>query len=392
MPKKIKWLFFSTMLFMVGSSLLWPLNAIFMTTVLEKSMLTTGYVLMAYQGCNLLGNLLGGRFFDRFGGMRTSVFGVGIGIMALAALLVENGWPFYPIFLCIIGFGSGLLFPVVSALGVILWPEGGRKLFNGIYVANNLGIAFGSGLSGVLADFSFRWVYAGNILFFLLFFLIYLVQFKSYRNMSSKKMSETVLVSRPSSRELTFFWLLNLGFTICWLAFTQWQATLPPYATEIGISLTEFSLLWSVNGILIVIGQPVLSYVIKHWFQTYRRQMLMGILFFLLGYLCMPSAESFADFLFAMILFTFAEMFAWPVVPAVANDIAPKGQIGKYQGIASGVSACGRMLGPVIGSGIVAASHIHMMYQIMTICIVFAFFIVWLAFWIRNRKNEIKPF
>ena len=29
--------------------------------------------------------------------------------------------------------------------------------------------------------------------------------------------------------------------------------------------------------------------------------MLMGILFFLLGYLCMPSAESFADFLFAMI-------------------------------------------------------------------------------------------
>ena len=69
MPKKIKWLFFSTMLFMVGSSLLWPLNAIFMTTVLEKSMLTTGYVLMAYQGCNLLGNLLGGRFFFRFGCM-----------------------------------------------------------------------------------------------------------------------------------------------------------------------------------------------------------------------------------------------------------------------------------------------------------------------------------
>lgn len=387
MPRQIKWLFFGTMLFMIGSSLLWPLNAIFMTEYLEKSVLVTGYVLMIYQGCNLLGNLLGGGLFDRFGGMRTTILGVGLSVVALVALLIENGWPMYPIFLCMIGFGTGVLFPVVSALGAIIWPEGGRKLFNGIYVANNLGIAVGSALGGFLADFSFQWVYAGNVIFLLLFFLIFLYKFRTYTYTAMKSSTNKQKQSeKPLVRNLYFFWLLNLGFAICWLAFTQWQATIPPYATSIGITITQFSLLWSMNGIIIVIGQPVLSTVIKRWFQSYRAQMLIGVVFFLLGFLCMPSAETFPAFVFAMILFTFAEMFAWPVVPAVANDIAPKAEVGKYQGIASGVSAFGRMLGPVIGGSIVAASNIHTMYWLMISFIVVAFFIVLFAFHIRKRS------
>lgn len=391
MPRQIKWLFVGTMLFLIGSSLLWPLNSIYITEYLNKNLVVTGYVLMLYQGCNLLGNLLGGRFFDWFGGTKTTVTGIGMSVAALLGMLINNGWPSFPIFLCILGFGTGLIFPAVSALGAILWPEGGRKLFNGIYVANNLGIAFGSAIGGMLAEISFKWVYIGNVLFLLFFFLIYIWRFRNCKNVEVEKGVGESGSTRPTTRNLWFFWLLNISFVICWLAFTQWQVTVPPYAVSVGISMAQFSLLWSINGIIIVVGQPVLSMIIHRWAQTYRTQMILGIIFFLLGFINMLWADTFVEFMTAMILLTFAEMFAWPVVPSVANDIAPKGQVGKYQGIASGVSAFGRMVGPVIGTFIVARSTMHTMYGLMIFGIVLALIIAWWAFRFYRKDQSETP-
>ena len=389
MPRQIKWLFVATMFFLVGSSLLWPLNSIYMTEYLKKSLVVTGYILMLYQGCNLLGNLLGGRFFDRFGGMKTMIVGIGMGVVALIGMFINNAWPFFPVFLCMLGFGAGLIFPMISALGAILWPEGGRKVFNGIYVANNVGIAVGSAVGGMLAEISFQWVYVGNLLFFVIFFLLYIWKFRHCKSIAWEK-GEKSATAGPSMRNLWFFWLLNLSFVICWLAFTQWQVTIPPYAVSVGVGLVQFSLLWSINGIIIVVGQPILSRIIHRWAQSYRAQMTLGVIFFLLGFINMLWADTFPEFTIAMILLTFAEMFAWPVVPSVANDIAPSGEVGKYQGIASGVSAFGRMIGPVIGPFIVMRSSIHMMYIIMIAGIALALILVWIAFSIYNNQKSKK--
>ncbi|MCY8136390.1 MFS transporter, partial [Bacillus spizizenii] len=57
--------------------------------------------------------------------------------------------------------------------------------------------------------------------------------------------------------------ILSSGYVLGWLAYSQWSTTIASYTQSIGISLSLYSVLWTVNGILIVLGQPLVSFVVK---------------------------------------------------------------------------------------------------------------------------------
>lgn len=64
------------------------------------------------------------------------------------------------------------------ALAGAAWPEGGRKAFNSIYLAQNLGVAVGPALAGIVADYKFDYVFMVNLGMYILFFFIALLTFK----------------------------------------------------------------------------------------------------------------------------------------------------------------------------------------------------------------------
>ncbi len=87
--------------------------------------------------------------------------------------------------------------------------------------------------------------------------------------------------------------------------------------------------------------------------------MLVGVIVFALSYAVLTQAEMFTMFLVAMIILTVGEMFVWPAVPSIANELAPEGKSGFYQGIVNSVSTGGRMVGPFIGGLIVDMYSMH---------------------------------
>lgn len=163
--------------------------------------------------------------------------------------------------LTIVGFGSGVVFPASYAMAGSVWPEGGRRAFNAIYVAQNAGVAVGSALGGVVASFSFSYVFLANAALYVVFFFI--VYF-GFRNIQTKDVPQTSVLDYDavsSKAKFTALVILSSGYVLGWLAYSQWSTTIASYTQSIGMSLSLYSVLWTINGILIVVGQPLVSFL-----------------------------------------------------------------------------------------------------------------------------------
>ncbi|AKL85678.1 YttB [Bacillus atrophaeus UCMB-5137] len=361
MPRALKILVIGMFMNVTGASFLWPLNTIYIHNHLGKSLTVAGLVLMLNSGASVVGNLCGGVLFDKIGGYKTIMLGIVITLVSLLGLIFFHQWPYYIWLLTIVGFGSGVVFPASYAMAGSIWPEGGRKAFNAIYVAQNAGVAVGSALGGAVAAFSFTYVFMANAMLYAVFFFI--VYF-GFRNIQSKQAAQTsILDFEPVSSRVSFtaLMILSSGYVLGWVAYSQWSTTIASHTQSIGMSLSLYSVLWTVNGILIVLGQPLVGFLVKKWAESLKAQMVIGFVIFIMSYGILLAAKQFHMFLAAMIILTIGEMLVWPAVPTIANKLAPKGKEGFYQGFVNSAATGGRMIGPLFGGVLVDKYGIHVL-------------------------------
>ncbi|MBN6889354.1 MFS family permease [Cytobacillus horneckiae] len=388
MPRALWLLVIGMAVNVTGSSFLWPLNTIFIHDQLGKSLSVAGVVLMLNAGATVIGNLIGGSLFDTIGGYRSVLIGIGISLLSLFGMVFWHGWPEYIVFLTILGFGSGIVFPSMYAMAGSVWKEGGRKSFNAMYVATNLGVAIGAALAGLIASYSFDYIFIANALMYVVFLFIAVF---GYRNLDIKGAQQTsVIQERTSVRgnpKLYALFILLIGYILCWVGYVQWQSTISSYTQEIGISLKQYSMLWTINGALIVLGQPLVNLLVKR-VKSLKTQIIIGILIFAVSFGIVGSAQAFSGFLAAMIILTIGEMLVWPAVPTIANDLAPKGREGFYQGIVNSTATGGRMIGPLLGGVLVDLYGMQMLFGILMLLLLVSIYTTLIY---DKKLNKKKP-
>ncbi len=96
-------------------------------------------------------------------------------------------------------------------------------------------------------------------------------------------------------------------------------------------------------------------------------QIYVGTTIFLVSYVVAMFAEAFTFFAVAMVILTLGEMLVWPAIPTLANDLAPKGREGFYQGFVNSVGSAGRMVGPFLGGLIVDMYNIEAMFFVLLV-------------------------
>lgn len=374
MPKAVWLLVIGMVINVTGASFLWPLNTIYIHEHLGKSLSVAGVVLMLNAGASVVGNLLGGTLFDRFGGYRSILLGTFINVIAMVGMTLWHGWPHYVIFLTMVGLGAGIIFPAMYALAGAVWPEGGRRAFNAVYVAQNAGVAIGSALGGFVASYSFNYIFIANLAMFAAFLL--LASF-GYRRMTSVKGAQTNVLAEHSSvksrSKLTALLILCVAYMLCWIGYVQWQSTIASYTQEVNISLKQYSLLWTVNGALIVLGQPLVNYLLRPLQHNMKKQIVVGIVIFMASFGVTAFAEDFKGFMAAMLILTIGEMLVWPAVPTIADQLSPKGREGFYQGIVNSMATAGRMFGPVLGGVLVDVYGMTALFMILIALLIIAF-------------------
>jgi MFS family permease len=366
MPRALWLLIIGMAVNVTGSSFLWPLNTIYIHDHLGKSLSVAGIVLMLNSAASVIGNLFGGSLFDKIGGYKSIILGISITILALLGLTLWPGWPQYIFFLTLVGFGSGIVFPAMYAMAGSVWKEGGRKAFNAIYVAQNLGVAVGAALGGLVASYSFQLIFMANAAMYLIFMMIAIF---GYRSIDTRAAKQTNVLQEngavKSQTKLYALLVLAVGYLLCWVGYVQWQTTIAAYTQELNISLNQYSILWTINGALIVLGQPVVNRLIKPFQNKLKLQIIIGMVIFMVSYAVAAGANAFSGFVAGMVILTIGEMLIWPAVPTIANDLAPKGREGFYQGIVNSTATGGRMIGPLMGGILVDLYGMPMLFAIL---------------------------
>lgn len=385
-PKSVWMLVIGMALNITGSSFLWPLNTIYMKEELDKSLTIAGIVLMINSFGMVVGNLLGGSLFDKLGGYRTILTGTAVCLVSTTMLNFFHGWPWYAVWLVMLGFGGGMIVPAIYAMAGAVWPNGGRQTFNAIYLAQNIGVALGAALGGFVAELSFNYIFIANLLMYVLFAIVAVTQFNLEYSVKMHKPDNLELENKDQKRRFKALILLCIMFSICWIAYIQWESTIASFTQDIDISMSQYSILWTVNGIMILVAQPLISPVIRILKGNIKKQMIIGIIIFMVSFLVTSFAEQFSVFLIGMIILTFGEMFVWPAVPTIANFLAPDGKQGQYQGFVNSASTVGKAFGPLIGGILVDAFNMSTMFIGMIVLLSIA--LCFLAVFDKNMPKD----
>lgn len=385
MPKKVWFILIAMVINVVGSSFFWPFNTIYIHEYLGKSITVAGLVLMFNAIAALIGNLLGGKIFDKIGGYRSIMIGATISLVSSICLFFRHDFLFYSIFLVMLGMGSGIIFPSMYALIGNVWKEGRRKAFNALYVAVNVGVATAPALGGFVAAKSIEYLFIANTFFNVILFIMVLITFRNIEDGIEKVEVTKEKTKVTMTPQFVALLVVCLAFALCWFTYIQWQAPIATHVQEM-VGIQGYSILWTINGALIVLGQPIISKVVKFFTKTYKQQMVFGIVIFIFSFIIANVADNFTMFIIAMVTLTFGEMFVWPAVPTIANQLAPPDKVGFYQGIVNGFSTGGKMFGPLIGGMIVDAFNLHVLFFVL-----YGVLIVAIGFTlIYDRKIDIE--
>lgn len=333
----------------VGNSLMWPLNSLFMHSVLGRTLTEAGILLALQSGVSLLCQFLSGFLADRFGPKRIMIIGLVIAILAVGAIGLFPVWGVYAPAFILFGLAQAFIFVPLNALIHAVWPEGGRRGFNLLYVSNNAGVAVGTAIGGMIAQVSFRLTFSLNAAAFLIYLMLVII------GVSERKAPIHLIPPKQQTERLTkdrgFKVLLALGGGIffAWGAYIQLVTILPVVMNQLGFPLFSYSVLWTLNGVFIVTLQPLINWVIKTWAQSFKRQFYLASVLLTIGYIILLGKLPYVSYIIAMLILTLGEMLILPAVPAASAQLAPPGKTGAYQGIIGGASSGGRMIGPLLG-------------------------------------------
>jgi len=345
---RLRWLLLGALCSSIGMSFIWPLTTIYLHNRLGASLTVVGVILLLYSSANVVGSVLGGRLFDRFNPYYLTIGGVALSLITLGGLMLNHGWPAFPIALIFLGLASGWTLTMVNSLGTTIHSRDGRYIFNMLYFAQNLGVVLGTALVGFVYSTSVTLLFAIAFSLFVCFMAVVVTCYRAPAVMHRHVVAQTrekVAIARPNRRIMAAFFL---SLVIIWMMYEQWVSNLSVYMTGMGIPMRDYSLLWTLNAGLIVVFQAIINWL-SNFFSNLYLQVYAGIFFVALSFFTLIFAKDYAHFVVAMVILTLGEATAFPAIPAIVNSLTPHAVKGKYQGMANAWASVGKAFGPLFG-------------------------------------------
>lgn len=342
-----------------GSALMWPLITIYVHNVLHQSYAAAGWVLFLQSGAGIIGQIAGGSLYHRLGPLRLITGSLALQGIAQIALIFTHTWLLYAMMMTINGFLFAVTMPAVNAFVGFRWAAQRRALFNTIYVCNNIGVAVGTSMAGLLATISFNFTFLLNgvsTLAFGGFFLWYVKRADAVKRATAVDADsgdteiDGGILPQPRAllRAYHIYLLLAIGSLSIWFATASWNSGIAPYLNQRGMGVTGYSFLWTINGALILLGQPLIGWFNRRAGRELIWRLVAGTLLYTCAFALMGAEHGYyLDLVAGMVLGTFGEMLVNPTVPALVTEITGRAAP-FYLGVVGGCSSAGRLIGPPI--------------------------------------------
>lgn len=379
---QLKWLLIGSLITSTAMSFIWPLNTIYMHNTLHQTLTVAGIVLGVNQLATMLGNWLGGILFDQWSIYYTSLLGVMINILALGLLIFLNSWPIYAFLIVLSGFSNGILTTCIYSLATRVQNKKTSSIFNMLYFTSNFGLVFGTLAVGYLLKIGVSYIFTLASLTQVIFLIIVIRYFNivNYNKGYSKK---KVVVKGKF-----LIWSVLLALLLSWVVYTQWQSNLSAYMLGKGFSIKQYSFLWTLNAVLIITFQPVLTlfndFLIKHIISRIN----VGLFLFAVAFFILLLNHNYFILGISMAFLTFGEILLFPGVASLVDIYAPNNESGIYQGLVQMFTAGGKAVGPFIGAAIIDCFNYKVLFLCLVLIIMAAIFIFSFSVY-QNKKHDL---
>ena len=379
---QLKWLLIGSLITSTAMSFIWPLNTIYMHNTLHQTLTVAGIVLGVNQLATMLGNWLGGILFDHWSIYYTSLVGVMINILALGLLIFLNSWPIYAFLIVLSGFSNGILTTCIYSLATRVQNKKTSSIFNMLYFTSNFGLVFGTLAVGYLLKIGVSYIFTLASLTQVIFLIIVIRYFNivNYNKGYSKK---KVVVKGKF-----LIWSVLLALLLSWVVYTQWQSNLSAYMLGKGFSIKQYSFLWTLNAVLIITFQPVLTFFNDFLIKHIISRINVGLFLFAVAFFILLLNHNYFILGISMAFLTFGEILLFPGVASLVDIYAPNNESGIYQGLVQMFTAGGKAVGPFIGAAIIDCSNYKVLFLCLVLIIMAAIFIFSFSVY-QNKRHDL---
>ena len=305
-----------------------------------------GHVVAIYGLGLLLSGPLGGALADRIGRRRTMLLGLTLGGCCVGVLgfLRDPAWLTFVAFLAALT-GDTYRPAASAAVADIVPPADRARAYGLIYWAVNLGWAISLSVAGFVAERSMLALFLADACTSLAFAAILFVRVPETRPARHDAAPATGGLLRILG-DGPFLVFLGLHLVVL-LVFTQFQLAAPLDYAAHGVGPRSFSMIMALNGIGVVLLQPLLSHRLAR--HDGARVLALSSLLIGLGFGLNAFGGSLPAYVAGAVLYTVGEVLGFPVASALVADLAPVELRGRYQGAFSMSWGLAFTLSPLLG-------------------------------------------
>ena len=349
----------------LGNGIVLPFLIIYLHKVRHFGLADSGAIVASLAAVALIATPLAGRLVDLIGPRTTLMSSLGLLAVGYGGFaFLHHPWQAYGL-AAIAGAGNGGFAPSHSSLLAALTSREQRNAAYALQRAtDNLGFGAGALIGGLIATTQ---VPSSFKLLFLLdagTFLAFIAVLALVPRGQAVLPAAARIAGRYSAvlRDRAFIWLLLVIAVIVAAAYAQISTVLPPYATDhAGVSEAGIGVIFLVNTVLIVLAQLPLAKALEG-----RRRMralaLAAALFaattaaVLAVGLWLDSTAAVIALCGVIVLFSVGECLHGAVQNPLIADLAPEHLLGRYMALRTIAWQLGFMVGPALGSFLLARS------------------------------------
>lgn len=349
------WMLALVMLINRTGAMVLPFLSIYLTEALHFTVQQVGFTLSLFGLGSMCGSFLGGWLTDKFGHFRVQVLSLmGGGIFFFLLLPLKTFVAFAP-GLFLLSLITECLRPA-NAASVSFYTNGSNitRAFSLNRMAVNLGFSIGPVLGGLLATFSYQWLFVADGFTSLAAGLFFYLYFRGRPGNQPPTKPNTPTAGPVHSPYRDQKYVLYAVLSGCFgIIFFQFFSNLPLYYRQVyTLPRTDIGWLFALNGFVVFSLEMIIVYLFGQRFKL-THLISVGTLLVGFSFIILNWFQGAWILYLSMFLLSVAEILAMPFMATVPVQRSETSNRGAYMGLFNLSYSVAFVVGPYLGSSII---------------------------------------
>jgi MFS family permease len=351
-PRQFWLMFFGMTMSTIGASMIWPFLTLYVSDKLHVPLATVGGLATLNAVVGVVAVFIGGPITDRLGRKWVMVFSLAANGLAYGAMSQATSLAGFAVLMAVTGAFNPLYRVSADAMMAdLVPPEKRADAYALLRMSNNVGVAIGPAVGGILATASYS-----------IAFYCAAAGLAGYGLLMAFCGHETLPAGTSRARPNVFggydtvvrdgrFMSFVGAFTLTQMCPSLIWMLMAVYAKHsFGVPESLYGLIPTTNALMVVFLQVVVTKFTKN--RPPLRMMALGAFFFALGVGSVALARGFTGFLVSMVIATVGELIVMPTSSVFVASLAPADMRGRYMSVFGLSMSAAQGIAPVMGGAL----------------------------------------